>query len=94
MKRTKTTVELVATTKEATPEGPVCPKCGTQAGWSGPTYVPERIRTIKKPFAAWSFRDTQEVVDEHLIYGCLKCGYVRHAACTTQEQGEQDVRTK
>lgn len=47
------------------PEPVQCSKCGSHAGWDGPTY------------RSFDVAGTLGKVKEHLEYACKTCGYVR-----------------
>jgi hypothetical protein len=45
-----------------------CPKCGSEAGWSGPVY---------KHWLAQGYDCIPTRFGEHLDFTCVVCGYVR-----------------
>jgi uncharacterized Zn finger protein len=80
----QSTTELLKAAKPA--DGPPCPKCGLQKGWSGPAYQQGRRVVVNRPNRAYSFESETIETIESLIYSCNACGYVRHEACKSYTQ--------
>ena len=71
---------IVKPTKKPKPEGPPCPKCGGTEGWTKPTYVPERTRTITDRAHPAHVQRHDAIQPAHLTRSCLVCGYPRKDA--------------
>lgn len=91
-RKSKTTKELIDTpptpsTPPAKAEGPPCPKCGSEKGWTGPNYQRGRRVTVRVPWKPNSFRNENIDTVESLDYTCNQCGYTRHEPCKDTIEG-------
>lgn len=66
-------------------DGPVCPKCGQQKGWTGPVYKPARAHEVLVPSKPDRFVRVTTNEDECLLYTCSHCGFSRHEPCINHE---------
>ncbi len=46
----------------------ICPKCGSEAGWNGPSYSAYETGMIRD--GTWGIR-------ECLVFTCVRCGFSR-----------------
>ena len=78
--------------------GPLCPKCldngsdnpehkGLGLGrWIGPTYISPKALTMVDRSNPTRVIPNTVTVEEHLIFRCPNCGYVRTESCRDAKQ--------